>query len=111
MVDTRTGPPSVHPIKEKQWQFIKRMEEHYYKRGSRYLPFSIEPMPHVRQRLWKPMTNEERALRKQWVQDQILSPNEPRHVPEVYPKNAIRRFYRYPWDKIYNALKTVMVSI
>ena len=111
MVDTRTGPPSVHPIKEKQWQFIKRMEEHYYKRGSRYLPFSIEPMPHVRQRLWKPMTTEERALRKQWVQDQILSPNEPRHVPEVYPKNAIRRFYRYPWDKIYNALKTVMVSI
>lgn len=110
MADSRTGPPSVHPIKEKQWQFQKRMEDHYYKRGSRFLPFSIEPLPNERQRLIKPMTAEERALRKQWVQDQVLSPNEPRNIPEVYPKNVIRKFYRYPWDKIYEALKPLLVS-
>ena len=105
-----TGPPSIQPIKEKQWQFQKRLEEHYLKRGSRYFPFSIEPMQHVRDRLHKPMTAEERALRKQWVQDQILSPNEPRNVPEATPKNIIRRIYRYPWDKIYAGLKPLIVS-
>lgn len=54
------------------------------------------------------MTAEERALRKQWVQDQILSPNEPRNVPEATPKNIIRRIYRYPWDKIYAGLKPLI---
>ena len=110
MADTRTGPPSVHPIKEKQWQFQKRMEDHYHKRGSRYLPFSIEPMPHERQRLIKPMTAEERALRKQWVQDQVLSPNEPRNVPEVKPMNGFRKFYRKPWDKIFEVMRPIVVS-
>ena len=110
MADTRTGPPSVHPIKEKQWQFQKRMEDHYYKRGSRYLPFSIEPMPNERQRLIKPMTAEERALRKQWVQDQVLSPNEPRNV-EFRPMNGFRKFYRKPWDKFFQIMKPIIVSL
>ncbi|KAF5292611.1 hypothetical protein FQA39_LY13944 [Lamprigera yunnana] len=46
------------------------------------------------------MTNEERAWRKKWVQDQHLSPNEPRYVPELYKSlyNPIRRLYRAPLD-------------
>lgn len=56
------------------------------------------------------MTDAERAFRKQWLQDQILSPNEPRHVPEMYKTlyNPIRRFYRWPLDKLQAKLTPVM---
>ncbi|XP_046979743.1 uncharacterized protein LOC124545011 [Schistocerca americana] len=72
----------------------------------------VKPMPiagrmvRERERLVG-MTNEERAWRKQWLQDQILSPNEPRRVPELERElmNPIRRAYRKPLDVIFNALK------
>ncbi|KAK9881666.1 hypothetical protein WA026_017182 [Henosepilachna vigintioctopunctata] len=46
------------------------------------------------------MTDDERALRAQYLKDQILSPNEPRNVPELTRelRNPIKRFYRYPLD-------------
>lgn len=56
------------------------------------------------------MTDAERAFRKQWLQDQVLSPNEPRNVPQMYKAlyNPIRRFYRWPLDKLETALAPTM---
>lgn len=56
------------------------------------------------------MTDAERAWRKQWLKDQILAPNEPVHVEEYWKErtNPIRRFYRFPLDKIYGALTPVL---
>lgn len=58
------------------------------------------------------MTDEERAWRKQWLKDQVLSPNEPRRVPELDAEflNPIRRFYRAPLDKVCDALTPRLVS-
>lgn len=41
------------------------------------------------------MTDTERAWRKQWLQDQILDPNEPCDIPEYWKErtNPIRRIY------------------
>lgn len=57
------------------------------------------------------MTAEERAWRKQWLKDQILSPREPVHVPELKLElmNPIRRAYRKPLDLFGNALKPILV--
>jgi len=63
-------------------------------------PMSIEgPTADVRYRLTS-MTDIERQWRKQWLKDQILAPDEPRHVPELERelRNPIRRFYRWPMD-------------
>lgn len=42
------------------------------------------------------MTSIERAWRKQWLQDQILDPNEPCDNPEYWKErtNPIRRIYK-----------------
>lgn len=55
------------------------------------------------------MTDVERAWRKQWLEDQILSPNEPKRVPELYTytHNPIRRFYRWPLDQFGKALEPI----
>lgn len=60
-----------------------------------------------RERLYG-MTDAERAFRKQWLQDQVLSHNEPREVPELYKAlhNPIRRFYRWPLDQLQAKLTT-----
>jgi len=51
------------------------------------------------------MTPPEREWRKKWVLDQKLHPDEPIHVQAVYRQlNPIRRFYRYPWDKLYEVV-------
>lgn len=53
-----------------------------------------------RMRLSEEFTDEERRLRKQWLQDQKLSPNEPRPVSEEWIKltrNPIRRALSKPW--------------
>lgn len=59
------------------------------------------------------MTDEERAWRKKWLKDQILSPNEPVHVPEYWKKryNPIRQFYRWPLDQFQKAVTPFLVSI
>lgn len=69
-------------------------------------PFSIAGRyVNERERL-NGMTDAERAFRKQWLKDQILSEHEPRFVPELYKEtyNPIRRFYRWPLDQLYKAL-------
>ncbi|CAG9759492.1 unnamed protein product [Ceutorhynchus assimilis] len=56
------------------------------------------------------MTDAERAFRKQWLNDQELSPNEPKEVPEMYKalRNPIRRFYRLPMDYVETSLAPVI---
>lgn len=51
-------------------------------------------------RLSEEFTDSERKWRKQWLKDQILSPSEPRHVPELEKelRNPIRRFLSKPWQ-------------
>jgi len=81
------------------------MADRDFYRGSQYPPFSIEPMPYERQRLaGEGMSAEDRALRRQWVKDQELSPNEPRHVKELTPRNFFRRLYMGPADAIFSKL-------
>ena len=86
-----------------------RMQRHWEWRGNKLPPFNIEPLPMVRQRLSTPMTAEDRLLRKQWLKDQELSPNEPRIVPELYPKNFFRRCFSAPWNIFFGVLRPVLV--
>ncbi|XP_045473065.1 uncharacterized protein LOC123679695 [Harmonia axyridis] len=53
------------------------------------------------------MTDEERAFRAKFLKAQILSPNEPRVVPELYAEynNPIRRFYKYPLNQVQKYLE------
>lgn len=53
------------------------------------------------------MTDEERAFRAKFLKAQILSPNEPRVVPELYTalNNPIRRFYKYPLNQFQKFLE------
>uniref|UniRef100_A0A7R9P163 NADH dehydrogenase [ubiquinone] 1 beta subcomplex subunit 6 n=2 Tax=Timema TaxID=61471 RepID=A0A7R9P163_9NEOP len=73
-------------------------------------PFPIEGrMARERERLVG-MSDEERAWRKQWIKDQVLAPNEPRHVPEYYKEllNPIRRAYRLPLDLAFKPLEPLL---
>ena len=88
----------------------KRLTRHYKWRGNKLQPMSIEPFPFERQRL-SGMTDADRALRKQWVHDQILAPNEPRYVPELFPKNPIRKMLGAPWNALFRVLRPIIVSI
>lgn len=84
----------------------KKLLRQYDWRDSKLPPFSIEPMPHERQRLsGAGMTAEDRALRRQWLKDQELSPNEPVFVPDLVQRNPIRRFYSAPWNALFNRLR------
>ncbi|CAL8093231.1 unnamed protein product [Orchesella dallaii] len=49
------------------------------------------------------MTAEDRAWRKKWLADQVLTPNEPKFVKATQKEllNPIRRFYRYPLDFVF----------
>lgn len=59
------------------------------------------------------MSVEERAWRKQYLADQHLSAREPVHVPEYVRelKNPIRRLYQAPLDRLYGAVKPIVVRI
>jgi len=85
----------------------KYLRQHQW-RGDSLPPFNIQPQPTQRQRLATPMTPEQRAARKQWVQDQILKPDEPFHVPELHPKNWFRRTWGAPWNAMYWKLRPVV---
>ncbi|KAL3269408.1 hypothetical protein HHI36_008478 [Cryptolaemus montrouzieri] len=56
------------------------------------------------------MTDEERAFRNKFLKAQILSPTEPRNVPELYKElhNPIRRFYRFPLDQFQKAMEPLV---
>lgn len=89
-----------------------RLLRHFEWRGNVLPPFSIEPMPFERQRLGgSGMTAEDRMLRKQWLADQVLSPNEPRYIAELYPKNPIRKLLAKPWDVVCDMLQPLAVSL
>ncbi|GAB1603595.1 uncharacterized protein LOC115222201 [Argonauta hians] len=95
--------------KEKLWLKKKRLAKLAEYKGSKYPPFSIEPMPHERQRLdGKGMTDADRQLRKQWLLDQNLAPNEPRFVPELQHSNIFKRIGAMPFEMLYKILKPVI---
>ena len=78
--------------------------------------FSIEPHHDMSSRTFYKMTDEERALRKQWLIDQQLGPNEPRDNPEAlaaaYPRNIFRRAWHAPFNAIGDAVdKLVVISV
>ena len=85
-----------------------RLNKHYEWRGNKMPPMSIEPFPFEAMRLRGGMSAADRALRKQWVHDQLLAPNEPRFVPDLYPRNPIRRLLGAPWEALFNVLKPVV---
>jgi len=86
-----------------------RLLRHYEWRGNKIAPFNIEPMPFERQRLHGAgMTDEDRALRRQWLQDQELAPNEPVFIPELFPRNPIKRVLGKPWDGVFGILKPIV---
>lgn len=76
-------------------------------------PIPIQGRLGIEKERLKGMTDAERKLRAQWVRDQQLAPHEPVHVPEIEAElmNPIRRFYRYPLDKIFQQLQPVLVMI
>ncbi|XP_005107478.1 uncharacterized protein LOC101858890 [Aplysia californica] len=89
---------NVDPVMEKPWQRAKRFQKYDFFRKSAFPPMQIEPFQDERARLaGEGMTPEQRALRKQWVKDQILH-HEPRSVPQLQPYNIFRRIYRFPAD-------------
>jgi len=86
-----------------------RLNRQYEWRGNKIAPFNIEHMPFERQRLdGAGMTAEDRALRRQWLNDQELAPHEPVYIPELYPRNPFRRLLGKPWDGIFGALKPIV---
>ncbi|CRL00455.1 CLUMA_CG013718, isoform A [Clunio marinus] len=56
------------------------------------------------------MTDQERAWRKQYLKDQILSESEPRYVPEYWKEitNPIRRFYQWPLVTVENNIRPMI---
>ena len=106
---------SVENVREKpgqlkDWQIRQKWLRLELNCGSRYPPFCIEPLPLERQRLsGAGMSDKDRALRRQWVKDQILSPDEPREVPALRPYNIFRRIYRAPANFIFSSLTPMIV--
>jgi len=74
--------------------------------------FNIEPFKFERARLPFRMTNEERLWRKQWLQDQVLAPDEPKYVPNLHKihKNPIRYRWMVFWDGLFNKLRPALVD-
>ena len=99
----------VDPVMEKAWQRAKRLEKMNFWRKSEYQPMNIEPMKFERSRLIKEMTPEERALRKQWVQDQTIR-HPKRNVAGLQPLNIFRRIFRMPMNTFETVLGNVTVS-
>lgn len=96
---------------KKEWLKRQEIYRKMYYGKSKYPPMLIEPFPHERQRLPFQMTAEDRALRHQWLRDQHLTPNEPRYVPELRPRNFFRRTFGLPWDALTKALAPSIVSV
>jgi hypothetical protein len=73
-------------------------------------PFSIEPFKHERSRVPFLMTDEDRKRRQIWVESQAVANHEPVRVPELETMiyNPIRRLYRVPTDRLFQALTPVL---
>lgn len=103
-----TNPENVIIEMQKQLYREELMKELRQKSGGKFYPFNIEHMPTERDRLVKPMTDADRALRKQWLQDQKLSPREPVAVPEWTRKNIYRRAYHGFFDGLAGLFKPIL---
>ena len=89
----------------------KKLREHYQWRGSKLPPFSIEHLPGERERLGGAgMTAEDRALRKQYFEDQRLAAHEPVAIPELQRRNPIRKLGSIPMQGLESVLKPFVVS-
>ncbi|XP_059161009.1 uncharacterized protein LOC131944424 [Physella acuta] len=94
----------IDPVMEKPFQRAKRLERMDWFKKSAYPPMEIEPVPLERNRLsGEGLTPELRALRKQWVNDQVLH-HDARQVPELQPCNIFRKLYKKPADLIFYKL-------
>lgn len=99
---------SAEAIKKMEKELFREalMKEYDVKRGSKYPPMIIEPFPFERQRLSGQYTDADRALRKQWMQDQILTDREPVHIERWLRRNVFRRI----WNAPFNALDRVLTG-
>lgn len=93
---------SVDAIKKMEKEMFREalMKDYNLKRGSKYPPMSIEPFPFERERLSGKYTDADRALRKQWLQDQILTDREPVYVERWMRRNVFRRIWNAPFDAL-----------
>ncbi|CAH8497645.1 unnamed protein product [Dicrocoelium dendriticum] len=80
-----------------------------FKKGSKFYPVNIEPFALERDRLALPFTDGDRAARKQWLHDQVLSEREPVNIPEWSRVNIFRRAYRKPYDMLTSVVEPVLV--
>lgn len=57
------------------------------------------------------MTDEERRWRAQFLKDQVLYPNEPKEVPELYKAttNVFRRLWRTPMWRFQTLMSSILV--
>ena len=106
----REGVDKFNRLLKQNIEREERLMRHWEWMGNKLPPMSIEHMPHERNRLsGSGMTAEDRVLRKQWVMDQALAPNEPRVIPELNPKNPIRRAFAVPWNVLFKTLEPMLV--
>ncbi|GAA48344.1 hypothetical protein CLF_101492 [Clonorchis sinensis] len=109
-ISTSTGSsvdPEVLEIQKKLYK-DQLIRQAIAKKGSKYYPVNIEPTPLERDRLALPFNDQDRALRKQWLDDLVLSEREPVAVPEWTRVNIFRRAYRKPFDIIADLVKPVI---
>ncbi|KAH9589574.1 NADH dehydrogenase (ubiquinone) 1 beta subcomplex, 6 [Schistosoma haematobium] len=102
--------PEVLEIQKKIYKELL-LKQYDLKRGSKFLPIDIEPFKHQRHRLALPFTDEDRAARRQYLKDQLLSEREPVNVPEWTRVNIFRRIYRMPFDALTNLVRPIIVSL
>ncbi|OON14409.1 hypothetical protein X801_09801 [Opisthorchis viverrini] len=109
-ISTSTGStvdPEVLEIQKKLYK-EQLIRQAIAKKGSKYYPVNIEPTPLERDRLALPFNDQDRALRKQWLDDLVLSEREPVAVPEWTRVNIFRRAYRKPFDVLADLVKPVI---
>ena len=89
--------------------------QHQATLGSHFAPYQIEPKRWWRSRLdesleLEPMSDAQRAARRQWLADQRLAPEEPRYVPALYRRPFLSRLFTTPWDALLWPLRPIFVS-
>ncbi|CAH8626626.1 unnamed protein product [Schistosoma bovis] len=99
--------PEVLEIQKKIYKELL-IKQYDLKRGSKFLPIDIEPFKHQRHRLALLFTDEDRAARRQYLKDQLLSEREPVNVPEWTRVNIFRRIYRMPFDALTNLVRPII---
>ncbi|CAH8559943.1 unnamed protein product [Schistosoma turkestanicum] len=99
--------PEVLEIQKKIYRELL-IKQANLKKGSKYFPIDLEPFKLQRERLALPFTDKDRAARKQYLEDQLLSEREPVNVPEWTRVNIFRRMYRKPFDALTNLVRPII---